>query len=130
MIPITVIPIILAIAVSLASLVGAPNAYALAGICGDGVLETGQGEQCDDGNFSSGDGCSNMCEVESGWECTSVPFQTSVCTLIPLNVGGQIIPVDSTALLVAGAQTNALWLISLIGTAVVLGVVLAKKKFH
>jgi len=129
MIPITVIPIILAIAVSLASLVGSPNAYAEAGLCGDGILDMGLGEQCDDNNIISGDGCSNICQVESGWECTSEPFETSVCTLIP-RVGGQMIPVDSTALLVAGAQTNALWLIPLIGTAVIIGVVLAKKKFH
>ena len=105
------------------------NAYAEAPICGDGILDTGFGEQCDDGNFNSGDGCSDMCQVESGWQCTSVPSQTSECRMITL-VGGQIIPVDSTALLVAGAQTNALWLIPLIGTAVIIGVVLAKKKFH
>ena len=130
MTPVTVIPIILAIAVSLASLVGFPNAYAEGGFCGDGALEIGTGEQCDDGNPNSGDGCSSTCQVEPTWQCTSTPFQTSVCNLIPLNVGGQIIPVDSTALLVAGAQTNALWLIPLIGTAVIIGVVLAKKKFH
>lgn len=119
----------LAIAVSLASLVGSPNAYAEAGICGDGVLDTGLSEQCDDGNPGSGDGCSNLCQVESGWECTSVLFQTSVCTLIP-QVGGQMIPIDSTALLVAVAQTNALWLIPIISSAVVIGLVLARKKFN
>jgi len=122
---------LLAITVSLASLVGTPNAYSTAGICGDGILETSLGEQCDDGDFDSGDGCSSICQVESGWECTSVPFQTSVCTLIPQNVvGGQMMSTDSTALLLAGAQTNALWLISLIGATVVLGVVLATKKFQ
>ena len=32
-------------------------------ICGNGVLETG--EQCDDGNTDSGDGCSSTCRIES-----------------------------------------------------------------
>ena len=33
-----------------------------AGVCGDGVLDTG--EQCDDGNNVSGDGCSATCTTE------------------------------------------------------------------
>jgi cysteine-rich repeat protein len=32
------------------------------GICGDGIAECG--EECDDGNTISGDGCSSSCEVE------------------------------------------------------------------
>jgi cysteine-rich repeat protein len=36
--------------------------------CGNGKLD--QGEQCDDGNDFINDGCSNTCQVESGWECT------------------------------------------------------------
>jgi len=126
MIPITVIPIILAIAVSLASLVGSPNAYALAGECGNFNVEIGFGEQCDDGDFIIGDGCSDMCQIEDGWECSGEP---SVCSLITL-VGGEIIQIDNTAVLLAGAQTNALWLIPIISFAVVIGLVLAKKKFN
>ena len=34
-------------------------------------------EPCDDGNQSSGDGCSNACRVEPGWSCAGSP---SVCT--------------------------------------------------
>jgi len=34
------------------------------GICGDGILETGLGEECDDGNTVAGDGCSAICTVE------------------------------------------------------------------
>jgi cysteine-rich repeat protein len=34
-------------------------------LCGDKVLESG--EQCDDGNGTSGDGCSASCRVEPGW---------------------------------------------------------------
>lgn len=32
--------------------------------CGDGIIQTREGEQCDDGNNSSGDGCSSQCVVE------------------------------------------------------------------
>lgn len=35
-------------------------------ICGDGLKIT---KQCDDGNTFSGDGCSNNCQVEYGFEC-------------------------------------------------------------
>ena len=35
--------------------------------CGNSLLDAG--EQCDDGNTYSGDGCSNFCEVEDGWQC-------------------------------------------------------------
>ena len=38
------------------------------GLCGNSVLDPG--EQCDDGNSSNGDGCSDTCQVESGWTCT------------------------------------------------------------
>jgi cysteine-rich repeat protein len=43
--------------------------------CGDGILQPG--EPCDDGDQSSGDGCSSQCAVEPGWTCTGSP---SVCT--------------------------------------------------
>ncbi|MBU2612139.1 MAG: DUF4215 domain-containing protein [Nanoarchaeota archaeon] len=33
-------------------------------VCGNGVVETG--EQCDDGNTISGDGCSSTCQIEGG----------------------------------------------------------------
>ncbi len=36
--------------------------------CGNGTKENG--EACDDGDTSSGDGCSATCTVESGWSCT------------------------------------------------------------
>jgi cysteine-rich repeat protein len=43
-------------------------------ICGNGVVESG--EQCDDFNTASGDGCSATCMIESGWSCSGTP---SVC---------------------------------------------------
>jgi cysteine-rich repeat protein len=33
--------------------------------CGDGILQPAYGEQCDDGNNVSGDGCSATCQIES-----------------------------------------------------------------
>jgi len=37
--------------------------------CGNGEIDAG--EQCDDGNDFIGDGCSNICEIEDGWQCTA-----------------------------------------------------------
>lgn len=47
--------------------------------CGNGVEEAG--EACDDGNTANGDGCSNACAVESGWNCNTE--EPSVCELGP-----------------------------------------------
>jgi cysteine-rich repeat protein len=33
-------------------------------VCGDGVLQTSNGEECDDGNTADGDGCSSRCRLE------------------------------------------------------------------
>ena len=43
--------------------------------CGDGVIVAG--EQCDDSNSMSGDGCSSTCMVEANFVCNGQP---SVCT--------------------------------------------------
>ncbi len=43
--------------------------------CGNATV--GPAEACDDGNVADGDGCSSMCSVESGWNCTGEP---SACT--------------------------------------------------
>ena len=39
--------------------------------CGDGIVEGA--ETCDDGNAQPGDGCSDTCQVETGWLCTGAP---------------------------------------------------------
>jgi cysteine-rich repeat protein len=44
-------------------------------MCGDGMI--GGTEACDDGDIDDGDGCSAMCVVEDGWDCTGMP---SICT--------------------------------------------------
>ncbi len=47
--------------------------------CGNSVKENA--EACDDGDTSSGDGCSATCAVESGWSCsgTAPTICTEVC---------------------------------------------------
>ena len=46
--------------------------------CGD-LLVDGR-ETCEDGNVTSGDGCSAACQVENGWSCTGLPATcTPVC---------------------------------------------------
>jgi fibro-slime domain-containing protein len=47
--------------------------------CGNGIVETGEG--CDDGNAAGGDGCSAVCQIESGWRCPSAndPCVASRC---------------------------------------------------
>ena len=32
--------------------------------CGDGIVQAGLGEECDDGNTNNGDGCSSSCQTE------------------------------------------------------------------
>ncbi len=43
-------------------------------LCGDGILQDGCGEQCDDSNLDAGDGCSPTCQVEPGLGCTAGPL--------------------------------------------------------
>jgi len=42
-----------------------PDCSGFAGYCGDGILQSAYGEQCDDGNNTSQDGCSASCQIES-----------------------------------------------------------------
>ncbi|MGB8298070.1 MAG: DUF4215 domain-containing protein, partial [Polyangia bacterium] len=37
--------------------------------CGNGVIDVSQGENCDDGNTESGDGCNRICQTEANWNC-------------------------------------------------------------
>ncbi len=147
-----------------------PSVCVQEAVCGNGVLEAD--ETCDDNNTNGGDGCSNTCEQETGWNCTdqpsvcvpipfcgdgavNTPFEqceppgtatcdpncqiippqpfcgdliiqpgeqceppgTATCDLNcqlvqgPTAVGGEIISLDSTSLLIAGLQTSAIWMI-------------------
>jgi cysteine-rich repeat protein len=46
------------------------------GSCGNGVVDGARGEQCDDGNLASNDGCSSRCRIET-------PFWERVESAIP-----------------------------------------------
>jgi len=52
-------------------------------VCGNGLFDSG--EECDDGNTNSSDGCSDICEVEYGYSCQGQP---SACTFIGGGCGG------------------------------------------
>ncbi len=51
------------VAVVMLGMFGASSAWAVR--CGDGITDPAGGEQCDDGNTVSGDGCSSSCQIES-----------------------------------------------------------------
>jgi len=46
--------------------------------CGDGFILAVDGEDCDDGNTSDGDGCSSACEVEPGYTCIEQSLPASI----------------------------------------------------
>ncbi|HJL15422.1 MAG TPA: DUF4215 domain-containing protein [Sandaracinaceae bacterium LLY-WYZ-13_1] len=50
---------------------GTVNVTTSTPVCGDGAVEGT--EECDDGDTSSGDGCSDICLVESGFSCSGEP---------------------------------------------------------
>jgi fibro-slime domain-containing protein len=63
--------------------------HACASRCGDGMLlpseATDAGVACDDGNLSSGDGCSARCVVEPGFTCTTTQVSDTLpCSFDPL----------------------------------------------
>ncbi len=48
--------------------------------------------------------------------------------IVPFNaVGGEIIPIDKIALLLAGAQMTTVWLIPIIVAGIGIGIVVARK---
>jgi len=57
---------------------------------------------------------------------TPLEYIDNVQVLVPL-VGGTMIPIDSTALLLAGAQMNAAWLIPVVVVAIGFAIVIARK---
>ena len=57
--------------------------------CGDGILQTANGEQCDDGNAVPGDGCTGLCQIEPGYAC---PAPGQPCVKIWVCGNGHIDP--------------------------------------
>lgn len=52
--------------------------------CGDGVTLAAVGEECDDGNTVSGDGCSAVCTVETGYTCTDFTLPSPSSISVPI----------------------------------------------
>ena len=42
-------------------------------VCGDGLVNTEVGEECDDGNNLIFDGCDSTCRIEQNWLCLKTP---------------------------------------------------------
>jgi MYXO-CTERM domain-containing protein len=55
-----------------------PSGQCLSATCGDGRVQGG--EECDDGDTMSGDGCSAGCVVEPGFVCNGEPSVCGTCT--------------------------------------------------
>jgi large repetitive protein len=56
-------------------------------LCGNGVVDPG--ENCDDGNTVSGDGCDNQCCIERGYDCKSAYAPPCHCGDGKLDFGEQ-----------------------------------------
>ena len=98
------------------------EALAGQGLCGDGILQPG--ELCDDGNNVDGDGCTRLCDIEAGYQCTN-PFVQLVPSGIIKNGGFEFGPnvswenaspaepvictVDECASQPAGARNGTHW---------------------
>jgi fibro-slime domain-containing protein len=68
---------------------GGPCQAATVPKCGDGRL--GYGEYCDDGNTTSGDGCSSTCTLEPGYTCDT---PGAACTHIAFCGDGKLQTID------------------------------------
>jgi len=53
-------------------------------------------------------------------------YNRDIIVIIP-TVGGELIPLDTSALILAGAQMNAAWMIPVIVSAIGIGLVIARK---
>jgi len=67
-------------------------------------------------------------DIVTGSSAELLSFQVTFSQeRINIAVGGEMIPVDSTSLLVAGAQMNAVWMIPVIISTIGIGIVIARK---
>jgi len=109
--------------------------------CGDGIIQPG--EQCDPPNGTTCDAfcqdiippdCTSDVDCNDGQFCTLDTCNTAlgICEFAPNpdpsceRVGGEFIGVDNSALLVAGFEANALWLLPAIA-AIGIGVVVIRR---
>ncbi len=78
------------------------------------------GTLINNGNFINNGAVLN-CGIITG-SVLPLPGIVNLCT-----VGGDLIPLDTSALILAGAQTNAAWMIPVIVSAIGIGIVVARK---
>jgi len=117
---------ILIIFAALISTVSFPSmdAFAGPGFCGDGNIDAG--EQCDDGGNVDGDGCTAACVEEvcgddtvndSGTEqcddgnTESFDGCSAICEIEFEEVAGELLPLDTSALMIAGLTSMTVWMI-------------------
>jgi len=67
-------PVAVTILATLNSDTATATVNVLSALCNNGTIDFG--EQCDDGGIVPGDGCSAVCQTETGWNCSGEP---SVC---------------------------------------------------
>ena len=84
--------------------------------------------------FGQGNGIGEEVEAAFDLECIAAggipitdPGDPRFMDCIFPSVGGEFLGVDSTALLVTGAQMNASWMIPVIVSAIGIGIVIARK---
>mmetsp|Transcript_20067 Transcript_20067/g.17165 ORF Transcript_20067/g.17165 Transcript_20067/m.17165 type:complete len:99 (+) Transcript_20067:1554-1850(+) len=65
--------------------------------CGNAVKE--RYEECDDGNFSDGDGCNKNCLIEEGYDCIVLPDESSLCECAPIPFSSEFIDIPNFTLL-------------------------------
>jgi len=77
-----------------------------------------------------------ICDPNPDWEEIDFTYDPALTSILQVDiwttsfdhtVGGEFIGVDSTALLVTGAQMNAAWMIPVIVSAIGIGIVIARK---
>lgn len=66
---------------------GGTGGTVILGFCGDGIIDADEGEDCDDGNERSGDGCSSACAVEAPFVCSGEPSVCFTCGNGTLDAG-------------------------------------------
>ncbi len=82
----------------------------------------------DAGNFFAGVDPLTFAKVPTVEEASFAIHSVSPCMMMPPSaVGGELIPLETTMVLVAGAQYNAAWMIPVLVSAIGIGIVIARK---
>ena len=85
---------------------------AQAATCGNGEIESG--EQCDDENTTGGDGCSNICALETNWVCSTGCPGTGFADMITNNP--RLVWLDATRVLALYQESGTATAFAVVGT--------------